>query len=352
MASQNKPGPSRSRRRRRRKNGRRWTTALLVFAVLLMGCAAGAAALVYSKLNKIRYAPKPTPPVETAEEPAEGDPFADAEALVDISGLEPVEELVMPEGEIEPEEGVLNVLLLGTDIPFDRSDPGRADAIMILSLDMRDHSARLVSLERGMGMPILSGKYEGQRDWLTHLYHYGGADMMMESIRACFKVDLERYAQVDFAAFQGVIDALGGVDMELTDPEAWKLGLPVGWNHLDGAHALAFARLRSVDSDWVRVTRQRRVIQACVDGLKDADLMTINRLADAVLPMITTNFTQKEILSLLPNLPAFRGVQMEQMTLPAKGTYGGMTVMGGRGSFAPDFEKNAQILHEFLYKEK
>lgn len=349
MAPKKKPGHS--RRRRSKKTGRGLETALLILLFLILASVVAGALFLKSKLDKIRYAP----PVSQTEEdlsPPEEDPFAGEDELVDISALEPVEELVVPEGEIAAEEQVLNILLLGTDIPFDRSDPGRADAIMILSLDMRDRTARLVSLERGMGMPILSGKYKGQRDWLTHLYHYGGADMMLESIRYCFKLDLERYAQVDFAAFQGVIDALGGVDIELSDPEAWALGLPAGRNRLDGAQALSFARLRSIDSDWVRVTRQRRVIQACADGLKDADLAALNRLADAVLPMITTNFTQKELLSLLAKLPAFRGVQLQQMTIPAKGTYGGMTVMGGRGSFAPDFEKNAKILREFLYNEK
>jgi LCP family protein required for cell wall assembly len=348
MAAHTEPGPS--PRRRREKRTRLKRILLIILAVILASAAAGAVFLK-SKLDKIRYVPAPAP---AEEEPAEEgeDPFAGEDPLVDISGLEQVEELTVPDGEVSSEEDVLNILLLGTDFPFDSSDPGRADAIMILSLDMRDSSARLVSLERGMGMPILSGKYKGQRDWLTHLYHYGGADMMIESIRYCFKVDLERYAQVDFAAFQGVIDVLGGIDMELSDAEAWKLGLPVGLNHLNGAQALSFARLRSIDSDWVRVTRQRRVIQACADGLKDADLLTLNALADAVLPMITTNFTQREMLSLLTKLPAFRGVQLQQMTIPAKGTYGGMTVMGGRGSFAPDFEKNAQILHQFLYNEK
>ena len=348
MAAHTEPGPS--PRRRREKRTRLKRILLIILAVILASAAAGAVFLK-SKLDKIRYVPAPA---AAEEEPAEEgeDPFAGEDPLVDISGLEQVEELTVPDGEVSSEEDVLNILLLGTDFPFDSSDPGRADAIMILSLDMRDSSARLVSLERGMDMPILSGKYKGQRDWLTHLYHYGGADMMIEPIRYCFKVDLERYAQVDFAAFQGVIDVLGGIDMELSDAEAWKLGLPVGLNHLNGAQALSFARLRSIDSDWVRVTRQRRVIQACADGLKDADLLTLNALADAVLPMITTNFTQREMLSLLTKLPAFRGVQLQQMTIPAKGTYGGMTVMGGRGSFAPDFEKNAQILHQFLYNEK
>lgn len=330
----------------------------MLLTALLFLIGVGGAALVKSKLDKIRYVPAAVPEAVAAELPAEDpaeedpaeEPFQGEDPLADITGLEQVEELTPPEGEVVREEDVLNILLLGTDMPFARTDPGRADAIMLLSLDFRDASARLVSLERGMGIPILSGKYRGKSDWLTHLYHYGGAELMLESIRSCFKVDVDRYAQVDFAAFQGVIDALGGVEIELSDKEAWALGLPRGRNLLNGEKALSFARLRSVDSDWVRVTRQRRVIQSCVNGLREADLRTLYNMADEVLPMISTNFTRMELAMLLPRLLRFRGVELEQMTIPAKGTYGGTVVMGGRNAYAPDFEKNARLLHEFLYK--
>ncbi len=349
---QNEESPQTPGRKNSEKKRRRRRVLTGIFAAVLLLFIAGSALFVKSKLNKINYVPalSPSPvPESAAEEP---DPFSEQEDPVDISGLEKVEENIVPEGETRKDESGLNILLLGTDFPFNKNDAGRADAVMILSLDFRDNSARLVSLERAMGVPILSGNYAGKWDWLTHLHHYGGADMMLETLRYCFKLDLERYARVDFAGFQGVINALGGIDIELSEAEAWKLNRAAGWNHLDGEAALWFARLRSIDSDWMRVTRQRRVIQACVNGLRDADLLTLNRLADAVLPLITTNFTQGEILSLMTKLPAFRGVQLEQMTIPAPGTYGGMTVMGGRDSFAPDFEENTRILHEFIYKDK
>ena len=348
-----------SGKRRREKKLRWWEGLLLLFLALLFFAAVSGTVYVKKKLDLIHYtrpaAEEPAAASEVAEayDPeTEPDPFSGEDELPETAGLEQIEANPIPEGEISADENVLNILLLGTDYPYNSSDQGRADSIMILSLDFRDCSARLVSLERGMGVPILSGKYAGQWDWLTHLHHYGGPEMMMETVRYCFKLDLTRYARVDFTGFTNVIDALGGVDIELSQAEAWKLGLPAGWNHLDGEKALSFARLRSIDSDWVRVTRQRRVIQACVNGLRDADLRTLDRLADAVLPLITTNLTQGEILSLRTKLPAFRGVQMEQMTIPAPGTYGGMTVMGGRGSFAPDFEENTRILHEFIYGQQ
>lgn len=59
---------------------------------------------------------------------------------------------------------------------------------MIMSIGKKDGSLKLTSLERGMGVPILDGKYKGQYDWLTHTFRYGGADLMMREVRECFKV--------------------------------------------------------------------------------------------------------------------------------------------------------------------
>jgi len=349
----------------RKKHRSGWKIALTVLAGLLLVVAVGGGMFIKSKLNKINYVDGSLPKEENTSSvqqpadpgaPADPDPESSAdeglwqgEEEIDISGLNLVESSRIPSGSIYTDKNILNILLLGTDYPFNKNDPGRADAILILSLDFRDNSARLVSMERGMGMPMLSGKFAGQWDWFTHLHHFGGANMMLESIRYCFKLDVDRFAQVNFDSFKSVVDALGGIDIEMTEVEANRLGLRTGWNHLDGAAALSYARLRSVDSDWVRITRQRRVIQACVDQIKGADLATLNQLADVILPMISTNFTQMEILSLMTKAPKFMGVQFEQMTIPAPGTYGGMTVRGGKGAFAADFEENSRILREFLY---
>ncbi len=345
-------GTLEKKNRKGKKRSPWWRVTLITLLIVLLLAVVGGASFVLSKLSKINYNDGRVSAEDMAERAEEGDWQAETD-LVDISGLEMVESNPVPPAvEVAEEEQVLNVLLLGTDYPYDKTDLGRADAIMILSLDFRDNSARLVSLERGMGMPILSGPYAGYWDWYTHLYHYGGPDMMLESLRYCFKIDVERYAQVDFWAFMDVVDALGGIDLELTDAEAARIGLRTGWNHMNGREALSFARLRSIDSDWVRVTRQRRVIQACMDRIKDSDLATLNRLADTVLPLISTNFTQTELLSLMTKAPKFLGVKFEQMTIPKAGTYGGMGVMGGRGAFAADFEENSRILREFLYKTK
>lgn len=227
---------------------------------------------------------------------------------------------------------------------------------MIMSIGKKDGSLKLASLERGMGVPILEGKYKGQYDWLTHTFRYGGADLMMREVRECFKVDVERYIRVNFATFKKGIDSVGGIDITLTAAEAAYVNTVTGRrtyvagdNHLDSAAALAYARCRHIDSDWHRIERQRNVIQAVVTKTKDLSVTELNTLLNNVLPLVQTNLTRLEITELLLSAPKYRGVQIKQMTVPISGSYGGMRGLGGRSLFSVDFDTNAKALREFIY---
>lgn len=317
---------------------------LIILAILIGGFA-----FVKGKLNLIDYddGKKEYATIQEGDED---------QLDLDLSGLEQVDPQGIPSGEIYKDKNVINVLLLGTDERTkDFSDNARSDSMMLLSINTKEHTAKLVSLERGMGVPILEGPYKGQYDWLTHCFRYGGADLVMKEVRECFRVDVDHFVRVNFFSVESIVDLLGGIDIELTMAEAKYLnGMPgrnfsAGVSHLDGEAALSYARCRSIDSDWQRVKRQQTVIQACADKLKGSSVSTLNELLNQILPMVQTNFTQGEITKLMLEAPEFLGVEFERMTLPAEGTYGGMIGMGGRSMFAPDFAENAKILREFLY---
>lgn len=251
-----------------------------------------------------------------------------------------------------------NILLLGTDERSEKFNvDARSDCTMLLSLNLKDHTARLVSLERGIGVPI-----EGQEDdWLTHVFRYGGANLMLKTVSKQFDVDVNRYARVNFHAFAEIIDAIGGVDITLTETEAAALNGEIytnastkhrvypGLNHLDGYDALQYARERFIDDDWHRMQRQRTVLQAALEQTKHLNLIQINNLMDKILPLVQTNMTKKEINSLIPKAPFFLGVTLEQMSLPLPGTFGNKLSSDGRSLMLLDFEENARVLHEFLY---
>lgn len=276
------------------------------------------------------------------------------EAIADLEKRDAIDAT----GEIYKDKRFLNILLIGTDERTENfSENARGDSCMIMSIGKKDGSLKLASLERGMGVPILEGKYKGQYDWLTHTFRYGGADLMMREVRECFKVDVERYIRVNFATFKKGIDSVGGIDITLTAAEAGYINSKInkknaysaGLNHLDGNAALAYARCRHIDSDWHRIERQRNVIQAVVTKTKDLNVGELNTSLNNVLPLVQTNLTRLEITELLLSAPKYRGVQIKQMTVPISGSYGGMRGLGGRSLFSVDFDTNAKALREFIY---
>ena len=351
------------------------TTSLTIILILLL-LAGGVFGFMVSKLNKLSYhdgklssqetdgmiieadGESAKASTETEELPEETENLiSDAEAESLGQG-----EVVHSDDEVKYDENVFNLLLLGTDERVDNfAANARADSIMLLSLDKKNKTMKLVSLQRGMGVPVPYGKYEGQYDWLTHLFRYGGADMMMQAVRDNLNIDVQHYVRVNFHTFEKLVDSVGGVDIELTELEAKALNDEVktnaiakhkvytGMNHLDGYDALQYARLRYTDSDWKRVQRQRNVIQSAVTAAGNMSLLDINAMLDTVLPLIQTNLTTADILGLVGYAPAVLGRDFEQMTIPASGTYGSMKGMGGRNVYAVDFRQNSKILQEFLY---
>lgn len=335
--------------------------AIILLALLL------AYLYISSKLDLIQYdtghagssanAVDTPAPAETPEETQ----------TLDTSGLELVDDYRLPQLEVRQEDDVLNILLLGTDErTAEYVDAARSDAIMLISLDFNRHTGKLVSFERAMGVLILEGDHEGDYDWLTHCFRYGGADLMLREVRELFRVDVDKYVRINLIGLIHLIDAVGGVEAELTQNEANAINLeryaqlkkgavqeykPVsaGTNRIDGDTALIYARLRSIDSDWRRIERQRSLVQAFVSELRSADLGTLNELLDTLLPMVRTNFTRAELLKLLAKAPGMLDIEFDQMTIPVDGTYGYIPIMNGNVGYAPDLEVNAKLLEEFLY---
>lgn len=361
-----------------RKRYLRTILIVLLVLILLLGLTVGAAYAYYrSKINLLQ--PDETQSSEdrvldSSEEQELNDQSQEMNAEMDdvVSGLEtrpPVLTDKVPENNQNPggsdtgnkDDHVLNILLIGTDDAGNGfSTNARGDSCILLSVNTagKNPVISLVSFERGMGVPILEGQYEGQWDWLTHTFRYGGAELMLKEIRYCFKVDVDYYVRVNFHSFIAGIDALGGVDVELDRAEAnyfidsYDYPAVVGINHLDGRMALRYARLRAIDSDWQRIQRQREVIESAINQLRTMKLADADRLINELLTLVRTNMTEEVITELLFLLPSLPNATVQQMTIPQEGTYGGMTGMGGRSLFAVDFDINSQILHEFLYGPK
>ena len=353
--------------------------ALIVVGILVV-LAAVAGLYVNGKLDLLRYNDGSVS--EVGDIGAEEDQDLDGTGLVHSD-----DEMEMPEGSPFSDDNVLNILLVGTDERTEAvndadafthlnqldgtedttefSDDARADSMILVSLDIKDHVIRLVSIERGTAVPILLDGYEGQYDWITHTFRYGGAKLTMKTVEDCFNVQVDHYVRVNFNSFVQIVDAVGGVDIDITEQEAKALNWEVpsnsmlivnhvdpGLNHFDGYTALQYARLRKIDNDWKRVERQRTVIQAVLNQVRNASVVELDNLLNTVLPLIQTNFTKSEIAALLVQLPGFLGCDVQQMSMPLQGTYGIRTGMDNRLMYDPDWVVNIKALQDFLYNDK
>lgn len=263
-------------------------------------------------------------------------------------------DVVIQDGTVFKDTEVFNILLIGTDERTNGfSKNARADSIMLLSLDNSTKTIRLVSLERGMLVSIPGHK----NDILTHTFRYGGSKLLMQTVRTHFKVDVDKYIRVNFSMFQKLVDEVGGVDVTLTEKEAyglntssnhntWKIKRKVhaGINHFDGYEALQYARLRWIDDDFHRIERQRKMIIAIKENLTGLSVSDLKDISADCLPYVQTNLTAIEFADLLIRMPGYFDNEVVQMTIPKKGTYKTLGHV--------DFNENSKILNEFLYGSK
>ena len=228
----------------------------------------------------------------------------------------------------------VNVLLLGTDDLRDGAQ--RSDAVMIASIGYGKF--RLTSVMRDTVVDIPghgSGKLNGA-------FAYGGAELTLRTLNQNFGLNLMHYAQVDFVALVKVVDAIGGVEITITDAErerinstmleTRKIFAPMGYTahevtqygeniHLDGLQALAYSRIRKIDSDYMRTSRQRTLIDAIVKKIRNNlwNIPMMVRLTRTVMESVNTNMSMLQILSL--GEKALLAGGMEQLRLPAEGSF-------------------------------
>ena len=182
----------------------------------------------------------------------------------------------------------LHLLLLGTDDMQD--DQGRTDAILILFLNPQGKRAALLSLPRDLRVEIPGHGL----DKINHAYHYGGAEFTRETVERLVGISIDYCAKVDFKAFERIVDALGGVDIEV--PKRMKkhtwygdIDLHKGLQHLNGKQALQFARYRQ-DSDLKRGERQQQLLRAIVEQkLRARSLARLVRVIGIVRESVETD---------------------------------------------------------------
>ncbi|MGN1044111.1 MAG: LCP family protein [Acutalibacteraceae bacterium] len=252
---------------------------------------------------------------------------------------------------------ILNIMLIGSD-SMSTGDHGRSDSLMILSLDIKNHKIKITSLMRDIWINIPGHGY----DRLNAAYAFGGAKLTIETIEKTFGLHVDRYAIVDFEGFSNIIDTLGGIDLELTSDECIYINTYSGdkntlkgngLKHLTGLQALHHSRNRnSKGSDYDRTSRQRNVIRAIVDKLKNANLKQITELIPTIAPLITTNFKTSEISRLATNSLTYLKYDLEEFRLPTNDNVQNETISQKMVLVIPNIAKARYDFLKFIYESE
>ena len=337
-----------------RTRSRRWVRPVVIVLVIILA-AAGSAGLYYNHLlNQISYVEpheesfdpnlRPgdlTDPVETTRftpKPTQpGETTSTTEAPTDWVAL--YEEAANIPVLSDPD--VLNIALIGNDADGS-TYYSRADTIIIVSIDKKSKTLKMASILRDNGV-LIPGRTDGI-DKINHAYSYGGPWLLLDTIEANFKVAIDNYISVGFTGFDKIVDAVGGLDINLTQAEADWLGLEPGINHLDGHWTQKYARIRKIDSDFQRTSRQRYVLELIAAKARSMDILQLTNLLEEILPWVSTGLTRGELSSLLLKAPAMLNYPMTSATVPLVGSYISIDY-----TFHLDLIANIEHLQTFLY---
>ncbi len=209
------------------------------------------------------------------------------------------------EGTLYSSKNVLNVLLVGLDSGDALENGGRSDSLILVSLNKKTQKISMTSFFRDTWCYMNIGG-EDRYAKLNSSYFYGGSVALIDTLERNFKIDIDHYVAVDFSSFVDIIDALGGITVEVQEYEANYINRTTKHTiesgpavTLNGKEALVFARIRKSDSDSdvSRTRRQRQVIESFIKSATKASLSQLNNALDMLFKYIKTDMTKMQLLS-------------------------------------------------------
>lgn len=271
------------------------------------------------------------------------------------------------DGNLLSDPYILNIMLFGAD---QYGNQGLSDTMILLSIDNRHEKIKMTSFLRDTYISI-PGYYATK---LNAAYSLGGAELSIATIEANYGVQVDRYAIVNFETFKEIVDIMGGVDVELTQQEIYYINDQIAQNgqseylppdtqegivHLNGQQSLWYARNRGGyvngteygGSDWDRVERQRKFLNAIIDELKTASLTEIVQIVNAVGPNITTNLKNSEITTLVSGALTYLNYDVEQLSMPTDGTWSYGYNEAGSVILVNDWNQARYDLAKFIYED-
>lgn len=258
--------------------------------------------------------------------------------------------------ELFEENGVLNILLTGSDSRT-RDGEGRSDVMILLSINLEKKTVVMTSLMRDLQMPIPG--YGTAK--LNAAIVYGGHTLLMDTLYENLHIIVKKYIALDFYSFIDIIDAIGGVKIDVKYNEInacndsirelnrlQELILDDGYitesgtQLLSGKQALAYARLRDVgNADYERTARQRLVFTAVLNKIQEMNAVELMSVINVLLPELTTNLSKQDIIKLIPVLLKSGQYELIENRIP----------LIGENVHITDFSDDIEVFNQLIYGE-
>lgn len=195
-----------------------------------------------------------------------------------------------------------NIVVLGVDERAEEHDVGRSDTLFVVMFDTQTKNASLLSIPRDTRVRIPKHGW----DKINHAYAYGGRELTQKTVEELLGLHINNYVMVDFKGFKGLVDAIGGVDINVEKDmyyrDSWDgftIDIKKGMQHMDGETAIQYVRYRDEEGDIGRIRRQQHFLMAVYDRISSADmLLHIPGLAQQLNAMIKTDLPINDMLNL------------------------------------------------------
>jgi len=264
--------------------------------------------------------------------------------------------------DVHTEAESFTLLLIGVDSYFEKIS-GRSDSMLLCRLDGAEGKVKIVSFMRDLYVRI-PGRGSNR---LNAAFVYGGAKLLRETLYQQFGVTADAYVAVNFTIMKEMVDKMGGVDITITKAEMSQINYwarvyyarsrlssslyeplnAYGEVHLRGDQALAFSRIRKIDSDYQRTRRQRDVIAALFTKAAAMPPAGLMALVMENIGRVQTDISLSQALELLPLLAGARRWEIETLRIPADRCFSSRMI-SGMSVLVPDLKKNQNILRTFL----
>lgn len=334
-----------------KKSKRGCLVALIVFLSLVLAVLLAVAVMGNYYLGRVNRFENPVP---NGSEPKMSDEF-DTDTREGIETLETVDASDVVFGTVDLLEGdMINIMLIGQD-RRPGEERSRSDSMILVTLNKQKNTIQLTSFMRDLYVQIPG--YLDNR--LNVAYRYGDVTLMNETFRVNFGLEIDGNVMVDFDEFTEIIEVIGGVTLEISQAEADYMNrksdnrFQAGVNYMNAEDALTFTRMRyAAGGDYGRTDRQRRVLIALAESMRHEDVWTLLELFDKILPHISTNMDNAQILQCIKDGAAIlsKGGQIQTYRIPQDDAHYPASIRG-MAVLVPDLEECREDLEEFIFSD-